>query len=180
VDSIFMMPHLGVLSTTHPEIAAEVFDKDCLVRLGTAICPVGKGRDGQPVGQLRLELADGSSVDHPIVYGELRRIPLGVGEKARLTVNLKSGFDLGAGKGRPVSAEVEGGLVGIVIDARGRPFEMPTDVITRVKKLTEWIETLNVYSVEYVRHYQEEHPVKAVTAEKGGQTGGLFARIFKR
>src|SRR5688572_18138355 len=42
VDSIFMMPHLGVLSTVHPDAATEVFEKDCLVRLGTCIAPVGQ------------------------------------------------------------------------------------------------------------------------------------------
>ncbi len=39
VDSIFMMPHLGVLSTIHPAAATEVFEKDCLVRLGTCVAP---------------------------------------------------------------------------------------------------------------------------------------------
>jgi hypothetical protein len=41
VDSIFMMPHLGVLSTIHPDAATEVFEKDCLVRLGTCVATVG-------------------------------------------------------------------------------------------------------------------------------------------
>ncbi len=42
-DSVFMMPHLGVLSTAFPDIAWNVFDKDCLVRLGTVIAPSGRG-----------------------------------------------------------------------------------------------------------------------------------------
>ena len=44
VDSIFMMPQLGVLSSIHPEAALEVFNRDCLVRLGTAINPIFKRR----------------------------------------------------------------------------------------------------------------------------------------
>ncbi|MCX7933735.1 MAG: glutamate mutase L, partial [Planctomycetota bacterium] len=44
VDSIFMMPHLGVLSTVHPAAAAEVFEKDCLIPLGTALAPAGEIR----------------------------------------------------------------------------------------------------------------------------------------
>ena len=42
VDSIFMMPQLGVLSSIHPEAALEVFERDCLVRLGTSIYPIFK------------------------------------------------------------------------------------------------------------------------------------------
>ncbi|GAH46233.1 unnamed protein product, partial [marine sediment metagenome] len=41
VDSIFMMPHLGVLSTVHEESATEVFEKDCLLPLGHCIAPAG-------------------------------------------------------------------------------------------------------------------------------------------
>ncbi|MEW6522348.1 MAG: glutamate mutase L [Bacillota bacterium] len=180
VDSIFMMPHLGVLSTTHPDIAAEVFDKDCLVRLGTAIAPVGKGKDGQPVGHMKLEIPGRPVIDHAITYGELRRFELGVGQKARVTITPKPQFDLGEGKGKAITADVEGGLVGVILDARGRPFEMPTDSRARVKKLTEWIETLNVYPLEYVRLYQEEHRVRDVEGEKGGRQGGLMSKLFKR
>ncbi len=34
-DSIFMMPHLGVLAQVHPKAAMEVFERDCLIYLGT-------------------------------------------------------------------------------------------------------------------------------------------------
>ena len=39
VDSIFMMPQLGILSTVHEKAAMQVFDRDCLIKLGTAIAP---------------------------------------------------------------------------------------------------------------------------------------------
>src|SRR5262245_6892662 len=47
VDSIFMMPHLGVLSTVNEQAATEVFIKDCLVPLGTCVAPIGVGWDGE-------------------------------------------------------------------------------------------------------------------------------------
>ena len=46
VDSIFMMPQLGVLSTVQPEAAAQVFERDCLIKLGSVIAPVGKRKAG--------------------------------------------------------------------------------------------------------------------------------------
>ena len=50
VDSIFMMPQLGVLANIDKEefkedakdASLEVFEKDCLIRLGTCIAPVGR------------------------------------------------------------------------------------------------------------------------------------------
>ena len=47
-DSIFMMPHLGVLSAVHPEAAAQVFERDCLIYLGTCIAAKGLGKEGKP------------------------------------------------------------------------------------------------------------------------------------
>ena len=46
-DSIFMMPHLGVLASVHDNAALEVFERDCLIYLGTCIAPVGSGKPGR-------------------------------------------------------------------------------------------------------------------------------------
>ncbi|MCK4234507.1 glutamate mutase L, partial [candidate division WOR-3 bacterium] len=75
VDSIFMMPQLGVLSTVNNTAATEVFDKDCLVRLGTCIAPVGKGKEG------RLCVKVTGDITKEVNYGDMVLIPLGVGEK---------------------------------------------------------------------------------------------------
>ena len=44
--------------------------------------------------------------------------------------------------------ELSGGVVGIVIDARGRPLALPAERGERVRKLTEWNEALGVYPEE--------------------------------
>jgi hypothetical protein len=58
-------------------------------------------------------------------------------------------LDLGAGRGTEVAEEVEGGVVGIIVDTRGRnPFVLPVDAKERVPKLVEWIKALNAYPAE--------------------------------
>ena len=47
VDSIFMMPQLGVLAAVHPEAATQVFERDCLIYLGDCIAPLGRVKEGQ-------------------------------------------------------------------------------------------------------------------------------------
>jgi hypothetical protein len=181
VDSIFMMPHLGVLSTTHPEIAAEVFDKDCLVRLGTVIAPSGKARDGQPVATVKIWHPTGL-ITEKVAYGSLKRIPLGIGETAEVAIDPAPAFDMGQGKGKRVRGTANGGLVGIVIDARGRPLELPEDPRERVRKLSEWLVALNVYPEEALKRYQAEFPIAAASPVKGGQAqgGGVFGRLWKK
>jgi len=181
VDSIFMMPHLGVLSTTHPEIAAEVFDKDCLVRLGTVIAPAGKAREGQPAVTVKIFHPKGLITER-VPFGSVKRIPLGVGETADVEVDPAAVLDMGAGKGKRVQGTAKGGLVGIFIDARGRPVELPEDPKERVHKLTEWLVALNVYPEEALKKYQAEFPVAAAVPAKGGQaqSGGVLGRLWRK
>jgi hypothetical protein len=144
VDSIFMAPHLGVLSTVHAAAANEVFVKDCLVRLGSAICPTGQGKAGQPCVTVKFARADGSAVEEKVAAGDMKLIPLG-DEKVTATIVPSRGFDIGAGKGKELEVTLEGGTVGVIIDGRGRPLQLPAEAKERVKKLTEWNLALNIY-----------------------------------
>jgi hypothetical protein len=48
-------------------------------------------------------------------------------------------FDIGMGPGEGGKVDVLGGLVGLVVDARGRPFRLPTDSDQRRRLLNRWI-----------------------------------------
>jgi hypothetical protein len=145
VDSIFMMPHLGVLTEVHPEAAYEVFEKDCLIHLGTCIAPVGPGKDGAKCVQVKVIKADGKESETRVEFGSIAVAPLGVGESARAVINPERGFDVGAGAGKTLEAKVEGGLVGVIIDCRGRPLVLPEDDRTRMEALRKWAGQLNAY-----------------------------------
>jgi uncharacterized protein (TIGR01319 family) len=146
VDSIFMMPQLGVLSTKYPHVAAEVFEKDCLIRLGTCLAPVGRGKEGEPCVTVTVNHPNGPTEKREVKFGELVLMKLDVGHEAPVTMEPTKNFDVGAGKGKSRTIEAVGGVVGLIVDARGRrPFELPADEATRVRKLTEWNKALNVY-----------------------------------
>ncbi|CAN0254545.1 unnamed protein product, partial [Phaeothamnion confervicola] len=141
VDSIFMMPQLGVLAEVLPEAATQVFERDCLVYLGTSLAPVGPMRSGQKMCWGRL-----GSTDFELRGGELKVLPLGMGEVAELTCEVDKSLDLGAGPGQPLKRRVKGGGVGFILDGRGRrPFVLPTSKAERVEKLTLWNKALNTY-----------------------------------
>jgi hypothetical protein len=149
VDSIFMMPHLGVLAEIHPEAATEVFNKDCMIALGTCIAPVGKIKPGMIALTAEIDLPDGTQYKEQIPFGEMRLLPLGLGETAKAKLTPGKGLDLGGGKNHEVIKELVGGVVGIVIDTRGRqPFVLPTDKEARISSLKKWMKVLNAYPEE--------------------------------
>ena len=145
VDSIFMMPQLGVLAQVNAEAATQVFERDCLIHLGTCIAPIGVGKAGETCLSIELNLPDKPGHTEEIPYGELRRYPLALGEKARVKLQPTRRFDLGAGRGHEVEMEAMGGVVGLVIDTRGRPLEIPGDSAQRVTQLSKWQGALEAY-----------------------------------
>jgi uncharacterized protein (TIGR01319 family) len=144
VDSIFMMPQLGVLASIHQEAATQVFERDCLIMLGTAIAPVGKAKGGRPLATVRIEHPDGT-LERTIAPGDLDLIELPTGTSARCHIEPAKGVDVGAGPGQALDTEIEGGEAGILLDGRGRPLVIPGDAGERVAAIEQWIENLDLY-----------------------------------
>ena len=144
VDSIFMMPQLGVLSQVNKEAATQVFNRDCLIHLGTCIAPTGQAKKGSSCLEISVNMSSGI-IEETIPTGELKLYKMGMNEVALVKIQPNRHFDVGAGSGQVVETEVRGGVVGLVIDTRGRPLEMPTDTAQYVADLKKWMQTLDVY-----------------------------------
>ena len=163
VDSIFMMPQLGVLASISEKAATEVFEKDCLIHLGTCIAPKGKYKQGKIALHATIELPDGEVFEQNIPFGEIVKLKLGVGEEAKATLKPMSGCDLGLGKNAEIETTVTGGVVGLIIDTRGRETyfdeklnketmtaHIPEDNAMRVEALKKWMRALEVYPEEWL------------------------------
>lgn len=142
-DSIFMMPHLGVLASVHPHAAMEVFEKDCLIYLGTCIAAKGEGKLGKPC--FSYVLSGALSERGTMNVGEMKLIRLGHDKPCEMEVTPEKGFDLGAGPGKPVKRTVRGGEVGLILDARGRPIIVPTAEAERRAAIAKWAKELRIY-----------------------------------
>ena len=143
-DSVFMMPHLGVLSTVQPQAALEIFEKDCLVRLGTCIAPRGIRGNGGNALRFRCE-HDGEVLEEDVPFGSIKVVPLESPSTAKLELTPTKGLDIGSGPGHSLEATVDGGVVGLIFDCRGRPISIPMDPASRREKLLEWFRAMNGY-----------------------------------
>ena len=144
VDSIFMMPHLGVLSTVNERAATEVFERDCLIYLGTCVAPKGEGRPGEACMNFSLDLPSGKK-EGVLRVGDMHLFPLGYEEEAQISLSPVRDWDLGNGPGQEVTSTVRGGVVGVVIDGRGRPIQIAEDRDERLAQITAWQKTLKLY-----------------------------------
>ena len=155
VDSIFMMPQLGVLANIDQKelaesarkAALEVFNKDCLIRLGTCIAPVGNAKPGALMLTAELIMPDGSNLQVELHQGQLLSIPADH-EVIKAALRPSKGLDIGAGKSEEINTKIYGGVVGLVFDGRGRPFNLPVGKDKRIKDLTTWSNAMNEYPLE--------------------------------
>ncbi|CAE6773518.1 glutamate mutase L [Nitrospira defluvii] len=145
VDSIFMMPHLGVLSTVNEQAATDVFVRDCMVYLGTCIAPIGQGKDGERCADYEIALPDGRIEKGTLAFGDLKLFSLTRDQQATVTLQPAKQVDLGKGPGQSFTRTVKGGVVGLMLDGRGRPLQLPSDQAARVAMLTRWYQAVGLY-----------------------------------
>ena len=143
VDSVFMMPQLGVLSSIHEEAALEVFNKDCLIRLGTCIAPVGTGNVGDVILDYSFETSE-ININGQLKYGELILLKLPY-EPIKSQLISKNNFLIN--NLDEFSGEIYGGEVGIILDGRGRPFNFNFYQNDRKEIVKKWSFSTNEYPI---------------------------------
>ena len=143
VDSIFMMPQLGILSTIHSDAAIQVFEKDCLIRLGTCIAPFGHSKSNTLL-EYSLQI-EGKKIEGNLQKGEIKVIkaPYKLFDSI---IKPSRGINIGSGYNEDINTRISGGEVGIILDGRGRrPFEISSNSENRIKSLLKWSKAIDEY-----------------------------------
>lgn len=179
VDTTMLISPLANLARHHLSAAAYIFDRDCLAWLGTAIVVQGSPpptkesrRGGTSEGQevtavtVTIERQGGGTETVAVPYGSIRALPLRPDQRAGLKVEPGSGFRIGGGApGKPLKTqpgqEVKGGLVGLIIDARGRdPMRLPQDSNARAALIRRWWSDMDAIPTgeSFGRTVEQENP----------------------
>ncbi len=144
IDWASVCPPLSLLAEVEPLAALQVLEHDAFRDLGTVIAPKGRPSKGTAALLVTLVRDTGETSKMEIPPGTVTRIPLARGDQATLEVRPSRGYDIGLGRsGVGGRATVQGGGLGIIIDTRGRPLQLPEDTDVRRQKLVEWLRNLN-------------------------------------
>ena len=143
LDRTMLISQLGAVATVAPIAAVQVNENDAVMhRLGTCVIPYGDLPTGQVALRVGIEYSNGRQVTAEVMSGSIEIIPLRINEQAMLTLYPVPTVDVGLGPGERARAaeEIDGGLVGLVIDARGRPLIFPTNEHERHARLVQWMQ----------------------------------------
>jgi hypothetical protein len=145
LDRTMLISQLGAVATVAPIAAVQVNENDAVLhRLGTCVVPFGDLPRNQVAIRVGVEYSNGRQIVVEVMSGAIEVIPLRSNEQALLTLYPAPTVDVGLGPGERARAaeEIDGGLVGLIIDARGRPLSLPSDDTERRARLLQWMQIL--------------------------------------
>lgn len=140
LDKDQIMASLGSLTTVEPLMAVQLLDTAIFTNLGTVICVDSPARIGDLVLTIEVAREEGQREILEISKGQLKRIEVNRGVHIRLYLAPEKDSDVGMGKrGLGGWVSVVGAEVGVIIDARGRPLQLPKSAQSRSRLIRDWI-----------------------------------------
>lgn len=136
LDSRMFLAAMGASASLNPLAAVQAATLGGLVNLGTVIVPVGQAREGEIVLRLKVEELN---LEIEVPYGSLEVYRLPSPQPLTLQIKPQRHFDVGWGPGKGRKIQFTGGVVGLIVDARGRPLILPSDPAKRQTKVQEWL-----------------------------------------
>lgn len=135
---------LGAIATIAPAAAVNALNYDTFLSLGTVVAPAGHGSFGKPALKIKVSDGDQDIFEKEIAYGSIKLIPLAPGKKVTLEIHPTRHFDIGLGQpGKSAVTKIEGGALGLIVDARGRPLRLPVDDLDREELLQQWFAAID-------------------------------------
>jgi len=142
IDQNNLLAMLGAAVEINTILPVQVLDSGALTYLATVISPVSKAPYGTPIVQVKLFPENGPASASEVKMGNLKVLPLENGQIAQLEMRPLQRADIGLGPGKAAKIDVVGSSMGIVIDARGRPLQLPAEANKRRELAKKWLATL--------------------------------------
>jgi uncharacterized protein (TIGR01319 family) len=139
LDRHGVLPALGTLAAHNPLAVVQALEGGVLDDLGWVVAPTGKGQFGQKVLTVIMEMEQGRQLEIEVEYGTLEVLPMPIGQSVDITLQPERRFDIGFGPGQGKKVVLQGGAVGLVVDARGRPMMFPQDESDRIDLVRQWL-----------------------------------------
>jgi hypothetical protein len=135
---------LGATASVTPLLTVQSLDTTNFVNLCTIITAIGNAPPSTPVLRVRLTNEDGVASEQDVSQGTLVMIKLPLGQVGSLHLTPLHRYDVGmGGLGRGGTVKVIGGVLGVIIDARGRPLRIPSEPSQRRDLLNGWLAAIS-------------------------------------
>lgn len=138
LDKHGILPILGSAGKVIPLLPVQVLESSAFTNLATVVSAVSNAKEGVELLEARLEYSEGDFIETKVKQGSIVSLPLASGDSGTLRLKMlkKTTIEDVDLAGEPV--KVNGGVCGVVIDARGRPLKVPEDLVERAELFKSW------------------------------------------
>jgi hypothetical protein len=162
-----ILPRVGALARVDAIAAVSVLETDALALLAPCLSLTGQASFGDTVARIEVDVIDESpqksgteTKTYEIRFGSISVIPLRPGQRGtfRITTNRRCTFNLDKSTLFPSAASkssdgssthaISGGMVGVIVDARGRPLNLSPDPATCQARMIEWLQAIDAVEAE--------------------------------
>ncbi len=135
-DPFALIPAMGAIAPYAPDAVVQLLDNDNLVRLGTVLIPTGNLRKNRTAMNIVIQ-ENGERLRYSVDAGHVFVYPVPLGQSVEVRVRCAGGVNIN-GK-RRFKMTIEGGAMGLMIDARPRPLKLG-DVANRAVIMPKWVQ----------------------------------------
>jgi uncharacterized protein (TIGR01319 family) len=143
LDSHSILSTMGAIARSIPVLPVQVLESSAFTNLATVVSVDSSLRAGSQVLRARMTYKDGKVRETAVKQGSLAVLPLRTGEEAVLDLELSRLAHVENSELAETHFKVNGGLCGLVIDARGRPIKLPNNPNIRGELFSRWNSMLN-------------------------------------
>lgn len=136
VDTKNTLVSLGYHGLSNVRVETNVFD---IPSVGTVLIPTHKYPWGTKLGDMVIDIGLSENQKVILKSGEIVRIPLEKDIKGAIALNVKPSVEIVGYRGLE---RINAGLLGLLIDVRGRPLPNFTTEDRYQKKYHQWVDTL--------------------------------------
>jgi hypothetical protein len=138
LDKHAMLPMLGAAGRLDPLLPVQILESTAFSNLATVINTVSNTKPGNTILMARLSYSDGSYMDAEVKQGSIISLPLASGETGQLQLKMVRRTQIEDVNISNEPITISGGVCGVVIDARGRPLQLPEDAARRSELFRSW------------------------------------------
>lgn len=145
LDQHGILPILGSIAFDNPILPIQILEGSSISLLAKVFSIQSKAKIGTPILKIRIEFKDGTYLEEQIVKGTIVKLPVSAGQIVKLFIEPLSNIDLDQfGNNFDKGLTIQGGLCGLIIDARGRPIQLQKNNSERFDQFQKWYRSMDI------------------------------------
>lgn len=143
LDTYDVLPALGAIAAHNALLPVQALESSALLNLGAVISPICSAPYGTVILKVKVEKEGGETSTLEIRQGTLTVLPVQAWQTVKVHLEPQRRMILNpGGKEKLRSFKMTGGVCGVIIDARGRPLDLPEDAPRRRDMIKKWVLSL--------------------------------------